>query len=754
MSKNNNKNKSSFAKKTVKVMAVIALVAVSITALSAAAFAIYVNTPAEIDESKLVNLRSVPVVYDKNGDLSQYSKDGFSYVGISEIPDSVKDAFVALEDKRFYSHNGIDYKRIAGAFVANIKKGGMAQGGSTITQQVAKNAFLSREKSLERKLKEARYAVSLEKKYDKEKILEIYLNMLYFGSGEYGVKDAAKRFFCKNLNELTVAECAMLAGIVKSPVKYNPINNYDNSVARTQLVLRLMFEQGKINENSYNMAKNENIIINNAVKENTFDKIYVANALEEACDILGIDEKTFKAQGYSLYTYLDNARQKELKNIVSNEAYYVKSNDKILCASLDIDNASGSVSAIYANFPLSVFDMKRQAGSTLKPLACYAPAFDAGLLSPASVITDEQTDFYGYSPKNYKDIYYGNVSVRECLAKSLNVPAVKALTTIGVQQGYDTLKSLGFDLSEDDDNLSLALGSTKYGNTLLQIAGGYCALARYGSYVSPTFVKEIKDCDGNTVYIDNRTSSRVFTEQTSYLTTDILMTCAKEGTAKKLKDTPFSVASKTGTVACNGGNSDAYNVSYTSENTVLFWQGSENPSSPMPDSVTGGGTPTLMCSQYLKGIYIDRYPQNFYVPQGIVQATLDKRGYENGELILASDNAPSSRVVKEIFAENSLPTQKDDSFDYPQAKNVKASEQGDTVTISFESNANLNYRVIKKALLKEDEVIADIKNQEGLITLSDVPDGLFGYNRYVIIPYYYNDDNVEIIGEIVHIPVS
>ncbi|MDE7337491.1 MAG: transglycosylase domain-containing protein, partial [Clostridia bacterium] len=259
-------------------------------------------------------------VYDGDNKMI-LDKKNQEYVDYSQIPKLLSDAFIAVEDKRFYSHHGIDYIRIAGAMLNNVK-GNRTQGASTITQQLVKNTYLSSEQTFSRKFKEMQTAIKLEKQLSKEQILEYYLNMLYFGSGEYGIKNASLRFFGKDISQLNALECAMLAGIVKSPTKYNPINNYDNSILRARTVLKLMLEQNKISQNIYDSYINCNIIIKNNIIENTLDKNYLNATIQEACNILSISDKELMKSGYSVYTYYDEITQKKLRSTVCNSNDY------------------------------------------------------------------------------------------------------------------------------------------------------------------------------------------------------------------------------------------------------------------------------------------------------------------------------------------------------------------------------------------------------------------------------------------------
>lgn len=744
----NKKKKSSFVKKTAKALLIALSVFACVTLVGILSAIIYINTPIAIDKQLLINKSQAPLVYDNEDKLTQYSVESINYADYEQLPQHLKDAFVALEDKRFYKHNGVDYIRILGATIANIKKGRLAQGGSTITQQIVKNVFLTSEKSFERKLKEARYAISIEREFTKDQIIEIYLNMPYFGSGEYGVKNACKRFFDCDVKDITVAQSALLAGIVKSPTKYNPINNYDNAIQRSRIVLELMLEQGKIDKDSYNNAINETIIIKNTLKENSFDRSYVSNALEEACSLLNISEKDFKASGYKLYTYLNTEKQKLIYNTINNKSFYPDSESKILSTGISVNNQNYTIDAIAANGNINVFSYRRQAGSTLKPLVAYTPAFECGIISPSSIINDAPTAFGDYSPKNYNNKYYGNISVRDCIAYSLNIPAVYTLTTLGVQQGYNALIDMGFKLDQSDDNLSLALGSTLNGTTFSELLGGYTTLANYGKYSPITCVRKITDSKDNIVYIHKPESKQIFSEESAYLSTNSLLQCSKTGTAKKLSSFDFQIASKTGTVQCQDGNSDAYTISYTSDSTVLFWQGSQDYNTPMNNNITGGGTPCLMTKNYYENIYNNTIPDEFYVPQNIVVAKIDKNNSTADNIVLASENAPKYSYTEDIFNAKYLPKQTDTSFDYPKANNLSFKQDDIGVVITFDANANLCYKIIKKALFEQDRIITEIKNKQQTVTVNDIPSGIFGYNRYIVIPYYIDDNGKEVLGQI------
>ncbi len=708
-----------------------------IAALATAAIALmYLNSGESVDFARLRTAAKPPEIYAANGELAKYCARSDSYATYDEIPDIVKDAFIAVEDKRFWSHNGIDYIRMAGAALKNIKSGSFAEGGSTITQQLAKNIYLSSEKSLERKIKEARIAVTLEKNFSKEQLLEYYLNMLYFGNGEYGVKNAARRYFGKSLDKVSLLEAAMLAATVKAPSKVNPLNDLQATHERALIVLDLMHEQGLIDDNTHSVAQNAKIVIKNELNENNFDQIYLANALAEASSILGISEKELVAKGYKVFTYLDYDKLDALvKSIDGSETHGIK-------AGLSADVNNYALDAVYADFALDLAGFARQSGSALKPLVAYAPAFECGILSPAGILDDSRKSFGDYSPSNYGDIYYGDVSARRALSLSLNVPAVQTLQSIGVDEGAAALASMGIDAGDNAD-LALALGATQAGVSFPDLLGGYTTLASGGDYARLALVSAIFDADDNAVYRRNIDAKPVFSPQTSYLITDCLVDCACDGTAKKLSPLGFTVAAKTGTVGSSEGNHDAYCVAYTPSCAALFWTGSPDYSQFVSD--TGGGTPTIFAREFFDVVGSGG---EFKRPDGITQVRLDAYDLKQGKLTIASPYAPRYACETELFTSDRLPVDVNTTFDRPSAANARIEYGGDAVTIAFDADPRLCYRVIKKGFLSRDSIVADISDREGVVTVSDGAYSLFPPS-YAIIPYYLDDRGEETVGEVV-----
>lgn len=729
------------SKKGKRIIITTAIV-VSVLILSAVLgliIGLYYYDGNKLDKNKLAKENSCIEFFDKNGDAifaSNYSNQSATY---AELPQILIDAFVSVEDKRFFKHNGLDYIRIGGAMFSNIFKH-TKQGGSTISQQLIKNTQLTNERTLERKFNEARLALQLEKEYSKEEILEMYLNAVYFGSGVYGVKEAAELFFSKELCELNIEECALLAGIVKSPTKYNPLNNYDESVKRKNIVLKLMLDNNKIDENTYNKVKNKEIIINKAKNENNFNEMYIKQLINEACLLLNKTPDELAHSGCKIYSYYDIEAQEVLNKSISNKDYYLNG-DINNAYSMLIDNQTYGVSAFYSNFNMNCFNYRRQLGSTIKPIVAYLPAMENNMLSPSSVFMDEKTSFNGYSPSNYLDVYYGKVSMREAISKSLNIPAVTALNSVGVELGCSYLEQMEFNLDEKDYNLSIALGGQTYGSTPLELGGAYATLANYGMYNNISFINKIV-IDGKAVYMKNTNPKKVFSQENSYLMTDMLCSTVKQGTATKLNDFNFDIACKTGTVGNSNGNSDAYTVSYNTKNTLIVWQGSKDNNNLLNKAVTGGGATALMTKSIYQSLYKSEKPSNFISPDGIVQVDIDKNLYSKGIISKCDSLCPDKYRQRELFTMYNAPKNLDNVYSSLTVNNAKYNEVDST--ISFNADFRINYKVLKRVLFAKEELLEEVVSKDGEVVIKDEDKSIV---EYIILPYYYDDNNRAIIGQ-------
>ena len=702
--------------KVKKVLILIPIIILSVFILAAIGFGIYfavVTKDAKLNKNLLPTAKATPVFFDVNGEeIPYFSKNKMD---ADEIPSYLYSAFVAIEDKRFFEHNGIDYKRIAGAMLSNVKAGSNVEGASTITQQLVKNTHLTQEKSLNRKLKEMVIAKQLEKEYSKDEIMAMYLSVIYFGKGAYGVKEAANLYFSKSIDQLTLSECAALAGTVKNPSRYAP-DKGSNAISRRNLVLKLMLEQGKISEKEYDDAKAEEIAISTAkISEENGEKFYLKNCITELTSILNVTNYELENMGLKVFTFYNPDLQKllisSLKTCNSDSMGII------------VDNIINGVSAYYSTGGTA---QKRQAGSSLKPLAVYAPAINENLIYTVSPIKDEKINFGNYSPKNYDNKYYGWTTVEQAVIKSMNSVAVKTLSYLTIEKSASYLNRMNFNLSDSDMNLSLALGTITDGITPKTLADGYKTLANYGNFSPSRFINKIVIGDKT---IENKVDVvKVFDEESSFLMTDMLIKTAKTGTAKTLSTLPFNVASKTGTASINGKNTDAVNASYTSQHTVVCWQYGNDVQSG------GGGLPTFSAKTIYERMY-DDYPPDFYTPCGIQELTIDDYTLQSENRVkIAGINTPANYKKAALFKTTFAPQDVSQTFDKPKLNgfDVICDRQSGILKIVFDAKSVFGYKIYKTVCNQKNE-IADVYDKDGTVEILD--NIISGNVIYTVMPY-------------------
>ena len=503
-----------------------------LAALLAAGFyisSIYMNARAmAIDEDALSSSEVYIEVYDKeNKPIKEFNEINKQYANIENLSDTTKNAFISIEDKSFYSHSGVNYKRMVKALINDVKARKLKEGASTITQQLVKNTQLTSDKTVERKIKEIALAQKLEKRYSKDEILEKYLNIIYFGNNCYGIESASNYYFSKSAKDLSSSEAATLAAIIKSPAKYSPTKNPDNCLKRRNLVLSEMYKDNFIQADEYNLAINKPLSL--TINEKPKNKLnsYSQSAIDEAVSILKIPAKKIALKGYKIYTYQDQEKQNALTNAIDIEGLDCNS------AAVVIDNNNHTVQAYVGSSNYKILDAKRQPGSCIKPVLVYAPALNEDIIYPCTPLLDEKTTISDYTPKNIGDVYRGYISAREALSKSINIPSVKVLSYVGIDKAKSYAEDMGFVFDEKDDSYSLALGGMTYGVNLVQLASSYSTFANGGKFAPAKFVSFITDKNNRLVYVNKPHEKQVLREDASYLITDMLKTCAKSGTAKK-----------------------------------------------------------------------------------------------------------------------------------------------------------------------------------------------------------------------------
>ena len=638
-----------------------------------------VTKDARLDAEKLsIHHRNV-IIYDHENCVAMNSATSQnSSVRINELNKHTIDAFVNTEDKRFFTHSGFDMKRIAKAVWNNFKASSFKEGASTISQQLIKNTHLSQEKTMKRKLREWKLTKQLEKQYAKEEILEKYLNTIYFGHNCFGLRSAANFYFGKSPEELSLADSAILAGLVKSPNNYSPFKHPEACKQRKRTVLKLMQQNNSITQNEQVEALNTPLPLRSQEKsKNPGFADFLFDELETISERLNL-----KLGGkIELYTAFDPILQAKIESIAAE----LKDSDKTI---LILDKERHAYKACVS----TIGNVVRLPGSVIKPLLVYAPAFEERLLSPATPILDEKVNFSGYAPENFDGAFHGYVSARECVEKSLNVPAVKVLQSIGIEKAASYLEKLNLHIEKDDYSLALALGGMKNGFSLKNITNAYSALTD-GKFYECGFINEIK-IDGFSIYKKPDAYKTVFSSDTAYLMTDVLKGTAKNGTAKKLRSLPFAVAAKTGTVGTSKGNTDAYALSYTPKDCVAVWLGNADNT---PIKYTGGGLPCNVSLRIHEYLYEQYQAQgqpipNFKKPSTVTKISLDKSAYyDTHTMLLADDLSPQDFRIEELFAKDSIPLKKSDIFSNPRISTPTISMENNRVKIQFANEKSKPY---------------------------------------------------------------
>ena len=647
----------------------------------------------DFDVYRITGCDRTSIIYDGQSDVVTrlHGVQDRTWVSISELQPSTVYAFISAEDARFFEHEGVDVIRIAGAIVADIKAGSYVQGASTISQQLIKLSHLTSEKTISRKAEEAALAYEMERQYSKEDILEMYLNYVYFGGGYYGIEAAAEGYFGVHASDLTLDQSAMLAGILKSPSGYAPHINYAASINRRNNILRLMRDYGYITDDEKKQASAGRPTILHD-KNEEYSGYYTDAVTKSAAALMGITVDELIRGGYSIYSAMDSDIQHYCEEMFKNGELFPAEDSE--AAIVVLEPSTGMVVAMVGGRSYTggisfnrATDIRRQPGSVIKPVIAYAPAFEYLNYTAADMILDEETTFADYTPSNYGNKYYGWVTVREAVTKSLNVPAVKTLSEVGVERAKDFAKRCGIEFDDKDDSLTLALGGFTYGVSPLQIAGAYSCFASGGIYNTPTLIKKITDRNGLTVYEYRQDSRRVMSEANAYILTSMLKSVVTEGTGHRLNTLDIPIAGKTGTVGLANGNRDAWMAGYTPEYTAVVWQGYDSDRlGLLPSSATGGTYPALMLYELFNHIYPDGRSGDFEKPESVKQYSIDAKTLKKQhKVVLANAMTPQSSRVTEYFTEETAPEDVSGYWAVPgSAQNLLAVREEGGVMVSFD----------------------------------------------------------------------
>ena len=683
----------------------------------------------DFDVYRITGCDRTSIIYDGQSDVVTrlHGVQDRTWVSISELQPSTVYAFISAEDARFFEHEGVDVIRIAGAIVADIKAGSYVQGASTISQQLIKLSHLTSEKTISRKAEEAALAYEMERQYSKEDILEMYLNYVYFGGGYYGIEAAAEGYFGVHASDLTLDQSAMLAGILKSPSGYAPHINYAASINRRNNILRLMRDYGYITDDEKKQASAGRPTILHDKREE-YSGYYTDAVTKSAAALMGITVDELIRGGYSIYSAMDSDIQHYCEEMFKNGELFPAEDSE--AAIVVLEPSTGMVVAMVGGRSYTggisfnrATDIRRQPGSVIKPVIAYAPAFEYLNYTAADMILDEETTFADYTPSNYGNKYYGWVTVREAVTKSLNVPAVKTLSEVGVGRAKDFAKRCGIEFDDTDDSLALALGGFTYGVSPLQIAGAYSCFASGGIYNTPTLIKKITDRNGLTVYEYRQDSRRVMSEANAYILTSMLKSVVTEGTGHRLNTLDIPIAGKTGTVGLANGNRDAWMAGYTPEYTAVVWQGYDSDRlGLLPSSATGGTYPALMLYELFNHIYPDGRSGDFEKPESVKQYSIDAKTLKKQhKVVLANAMTPQSSRVTEYFTEETAPEDVSGYWAVPgSAQNLLAVREEGGVMVSLDCPDDFGmYTLWRSEAGKAEKPLMTWNGREGHIEYID-----------------------------------
>ncbi len=597
----------------------------------------------------------VTEVYSIDGKpLAYWYKEKRWPVPIKKIPKRLKEAFLAAEDARFYEHKGVDFIGIIRAAIKNVEAGTIVQGASTITQQVTRALLLSPKRSWLRKIKEAILAWQIDSALTKDEILNIYLNHIYLGAGAYGVEAAARTYFDKHVNELTLSECALIAGLTQAPTKYNPLRHLDRAKKRQRYVLKRMFEEGFITQEEEQRALSEPIRLKTyKVVPPTGAEYFVQEVKKDLLSRYG--KKRLFTEGFKIYTTIDSRWQEEafrqvekgLKNIINRHKKDKALKQNIEAALLAIDAQTGAIRAMVGgiDFKKNQFNLavqgRMQPGSSFKPIV-YSTAMKKGIIQPNTIIVDEPISFPGtddnkpWQPQNFDKTYMGPITIRTALTFSRNIISVKIARLVGVNAIIDQARLMGITVPLAH-NLSIALGSSAV--PLIQMVRAYSTFVNLGKVVRPRLIEQISDRHGRIIEMLSPEYHQALDPATAFQMAYLLMGVVQNGTGRRARALGIPVGGKTGTT---DNYRDAWFVGFSPEVVTGVWVGRKDRKS-LGRLETGGRAACPIWTEFMK-ITLPELSKRYYdIPPEIAFVPVDKR---SGEIV-----TPTSENLKNIVWE-------------------------------------------------------------------------------------------------------
>ncbi|MCL4514696.1 MAG: PBP1A family penicillin-binding protein [Firmicutes bacterium] len=609
------------------------------------------------------NPKMTTTLYDVHDEVvARIFKENRLPVSLEEIPKTFQAAVISIEDQKFYEHHGLNFMAILRALITDILHGEVVQGGSTITQQLAKIAFLTNEQTFVRKIKDAVWAIQIERKYTKDEILETYLNEIYLGHGAYGVEAASQLYFGKSVKRLNLPESALLAGIIRGPEYYSPYVNMEAARRRRNTVLNVMADLGYITRDQAESAKKAPITVVGLKQNRAHAPYFVDYVLQQLLDKYG--EAQVYSGGLKIYTSLDLkmqlAAEKALLDLLPNGKIDENKLQQPQGALIAIDPHSGYIKAMVGGRGEDKFNRAvqavRQPGSAMKPFV-YMAAIDRGYTT-AQVIDDSPVEYSMpdgsiWAPQNVDNKFRGPITLRTALEQSVNIVAIKLLDQIGAGTAIEYAKKMGITTlvekgTLNDRNLSLALGGITRGVTPMEMTTAYGVLANQGILVEPVSIVRVEDRDGNVLEENRAKKQIVLNEQTSYIITDMLKGVITRGTGQNAA-IGRPAAGKTGTTS---DYTDAWFVGYTPDLVASVWMGNDNPKEKLVfgDVKFASWRSAQIWAAFMSQALVDTPVRDFPVPEGIVTADIDA---DTGLLATAE----CTNVRTEVFISGTEPTQ-------------------------------------------------------------------------------------------------
>jgi penicillin-binding protein 2A len=587
-----------------------------------------------LDPNKLVQKRISTIIYDRNKKvIAEIQPNQAEPVPLSSVPVELQQALIAIEDKNFYEHKGFDIQGILRAAYRNFSHGETVEGASTITQQLVKGVYLSSDRTYERKVRELSLAADLEKRYTKEQILALYLNHVFFGAESTGIQAASKTYFGQSIEDMKkdpplerLAKCALLAGLPQAPTDYNPFVHPDMALKRRNLVLDAMARNGYITPVMRDQAKQAPLYV---LKEKPKPPApnapyYVEYVLYEAAQRLHMPEENLFKGGYKIYTDFDPGIQNIMEKAFQDPNNFhpnAADGTPVQAGMVVEDPKTGSILAIMGGRGPHEFlglnrayQIKRQPGSSFKPLMVYGPAIDTGRYNAASILNDRRISFGGYTPQDWDRKERGQVTMRDAIRMSWNIPAVSLLNQIGVETGKAFAERAGIHFHEWDTGLALAIGGMTQGVSPIEMADAYSAFDNKGVRIPAHVIERISTDDDKTLYENKPEPVQVMKESTADAMTSLLQVVVNEGTGTNARIPGRPVAGKTGTtemIETESGNKDAWFVGYTPRYLASVWMGFDHTDIDHYLNRGGSEIPARLFREVISRVEADLPPESF-----------------------------------------------------------------------------------------------------------------------------------------------